>query len=313
MYSPKSRKKARVGSVQIRSSNNRLQLVFTFSGKRHFVSTGLRDNPFHRKQAQDKALEVERDIAYGKFDPNNLEKYKDQVALTTVESTLTNSNECFDLPKIWDLYREARSPGKSVSTIRMYGWVSNHINRCPYERLTEAQAIFDWLNANVPTDSTKRVLTQLSASCKWAKKSGLIEINPFQGMASEIKLEKPDGEEEEEINPFNREERDRIIAAFKANRYYKRYAPLVEFLFFTGCRPSEALALQWKHVGRQEVTFRRVLVYDGKKSVIQDGLKTQKLRKFAINAQLAEIIMSVKPENFDLETLVFPSPKGKFY
>ncbi len=311
MYSPKSHKKARTGSVQIRSSNNRLQLVFSFCGKRHFVSTGLGDSPFNRKQAQDKALEVERDIAYGEFDPNNLDKYKALAALTTVDPTPTNSNEGLELPEIWNRYREVRSPKKSASTIRMYGWVANHISRCPYKLLTEAQAIFDWLHANVPADSTKRVLTQLSASCKWAKKSGLIGGNPFQGMASEIKLEKPDGEEEEEINPFTREERDRIVAAFKADRYYKRYAPLVEFLFFTGCRPSEALALQWKHIGRQEITFRRVFIYNGKKFLIQEGLKTQKLRKFTINAQLAEIITSIKPENFDPEALVFPSPEGK--
>jgi integrase len=63
MYSLKPHKKARTGSVRIRSSNNRLQLVFTFDGKRHFVSTGLADTPFNCKQAQDKALEVERDIA----------------------------------------------------------------------------------------------------------------------------------------------------------------------------------------------------------------------------------------------------------
>ncbi|WP_416676729.1 site-specific integrase [Egbenema bharatensis] len=127
-----------------------------------------------------------------------------------------------------------------------------------------------------------------------------------------MKLEKPDGEEEEEINPFTREERDRIIAAFQANRYYKGYAPLVEFLFFTGCRPSEALALQWKNVKQQVITFRRVLIYDGKKLVIQDKLKTQALRKFSINPQLAEIIAAIKPENSDPESLVFPSPKGKF-
>ena len=59
----KKRRKTKPGTVNVRSSNNRLQLVFTFEGKRHFVSTGLGDTPFNRKQAQDKALELERDIA----------------------------------------------------------------------------------------------------------------------------------------------------------------------------------------------------------------------------------------------------------
>lgn len=82
-------------------------------------------------------------------------------------------------------------------------------------------------------------------------------------MASEIKLQKLKGDEEEEIYPFTREERDRIILAFKASRYYKEYAPLVEFLFFTGARPSEVLALQWKHISPHAITFQRAVVYDG--------------------------------------------------
>ena len=73
-------RKQRLGSAQVRNSNNRLQLVFTFGGKRYFISTGLGDTPYNRKQAGDKALNVERDIAYGEFDPNNLGKYKKLVA-----------------------------------------------------------------------------------------------------------------------------------------------------------------------------------------------------------------------------------------
>jgi integrase len=56
--------------------------------------------------------------------------------------------------------------------------------------------------------------------------------------------------------PLPVKKEDRIIEAFKTNRYYKYYTPLMEFLFFTGCRPSEAVALQWKHIGFKEITFR---------------------------------------------------------
>ncbi|MBD2433922.1 MULTISPECIES: hypothetical protein [Fischerella] len=41
--------------------------------------------------------------------------------------------------------------------------------------------------------------------------------------------------EDSDINPFSRDERDRIIEAFKNNRYYKHYAQFIEFLFMTGC------------------------------------------------------------------------------
>ncbi|MEG3437844.1 DUF3596 domain-containing protein [Pannus brasiliensis CCIBt3594] len=309
MYS-RNRKRAKSGSVQIRSSNDRLQLVFSFEGRRYFVSTGLGDNPYNRKRAQDKALEIERDIAYGEFDPANLDKYK-QITLPTAIEPAVPAVSLPTLPELWQRYSNARSAGKSPATLRMYGWVANHLDRCPYRSPTEAQAIFDWLNANVPADSTKRVLMHLSACCKWAKKSGLLDSNPFEGSASEVKVKKR-GTEEEEIRPFTRSERDRILEAFQNNRYYKHYAPLIEFLFFTGCRPSEALALQWKHIGQTFITFERAVIYDGKGPVLKEGLKTQRSRKFPVNARLSRLLETIRPHGNVLDSLVFPSPEGKF-
>lgn len=307
MYARK-RKKSKTGSVRIRSSNNRLQLVFTYGGKRYFVSTGLSDSPFSRKQAQDKALEVERDIAYGEFDPNHLDKYKVGITVATNASTTVVGPT---LSQLWQQYSEVRTAGKSPATLRMYGWVANHLSRCPHKFPDDSQAVFDWLNGNVPANSTKRVLMHLSACCKWAKKSKLLDGNPFDGAASEVKVKKT-GTEEEEIYPFTREERDRILEAFKLNRYYKHYTPLVEFLFLTGCRPSEAIALQWRHVSRVVITFEQAVIYNGKGLVLKNGLKTQQSRRFPVNAQLNQLLKGIKPERCKPDTLVFPSPSDKF-
>ncbi|MGB7417481.1 MAG: DUF3596 domain-containing protein, partial [Thermosynechococcaceae cyanobacterium] len=103
MYARK-RKKSKTGSVKIWSSNDRLQLVFTFGGKRYFVSTGLSDSPFGRKKAQDKALEVERDIAYGEFDPNHLEKYKVQTASSTPDPVAAVPVSSPTLSELWQQY-----------------------------------------------------------------------------------------------------------------------------------------------------------------------------------------------------------------
>ena len=310
MYS-RNRKKSKNGRVQIRNSNNRLQLVFTFEGKRHFISTGLGDTPYNRKQAQDKALEIERDIAYGQFNPHDLHKYKVNDVLAIDATVEPDSVSIPDLPELWKRYIEARSSGKSPATVRMYGWVTNHLERCPHKLLHQAQAIFDWLNSNVPANSTKRILMHLSACCKWAKKSGLLDLNPFEGSASEVKIKKR-GTEDHEIKPFSRYERDCVMEAFKNNRYYRHYAPLVEFLFFTGCRPSEAIALQWKHIDSNFITFKQTAIYDGKGIVIKSGLKTQQSRKFPINAQLSSLLESIKPSNLLSDSLVFPSKNGTF-
>ena len=67
-------------------------------------------------------------------------------------------------------------------------------------------------------------------------------------MASEIKLPKNQWGEENDITPFMREERDLIIEAFAKHPHYRYYTAYVRFCFFTGCRPSEAIGLQWKHI-----------------------------------------------------------------
>ncbi|HEY9844866.1 MAG TPA: DUF3596 domain-containing protein [Candidatus Caenarcaniphilales bacterium] len=311
MYSIRQRKKARTGSVQIRSSNNRLQLVFTFGGNRHFISTGLSDSPFNRMQAQGKALEVERDINYGQFNPENLNKYKVGVALTTSEAIDTIAKPEVSLPELWNRYIDARKTGKSPATIRMYGWVARHLDRCPHKLPVDSQSILDWFSANIPPGSQKRVLMHLSACCKWARKSGLLDSNPFANLASEVKVTKA-GSKENGVYPFTAQERDRIIKAFRENRYYSHYWPLVATLFFCGCRPSEALALRWGDISRTHITFERALVYSGKGNVLKQGLKTQKVRKFPINAQLAALLDSIRPVNVESGSLVFHSPRGGF-
>ena len=237
--------------------------------------------------------------------------YKPQSSLKVASPDITPKSTP-RLSELWQRYVDARKSGKSPSTLRMYGWVAKHLDQCPHKNLADSQAIFDWFTSNVPADSAKRLMMHLSACCKWARKSEIVENNPFDGMAAEIKVQKS-GTEEEEINPFTRQERDRIIAAFKQDRYYKFYAPIVEFLFFTGCRPSEAIALQWKHITSKEITFGQAVVTgEDHRPTLKAGLKTQKKRKFRVNAQLAAFLTAIKPNNVDPEALVFPSPQNRF-
>ncbi|MDX2216871.1 MAG: DUF3596 domain-containing protein [Oculatellaceae cyanobacterium bins.114] len=309
MYSKPSKRKAKVGTVQIKNLRDRLSLVFSYGGKRHFLSLGMANTPLNRMKAQQTAFQIQRDIEYGEFD-STYRKYKAQPVATSDVPVALKLVPTLSLKDLWEQYVEIRKVGKSPATIRMYGWVAKHLERCPYDSPNEAHAIFDWLTVNVPADSARRILVQLNACCKWAMNLGKLDSTPFLGMASKIKLKVVD--EEEDINPFTREERDRIIVAFEKNRYYKYYTPLIGFLFFTGCRPSEALALMWKTVGNQHIKFEQALIFDGHSLVLTPGLKTQKSRKFPVNAQLSELMKSIRPLDVQPDTLVFPSPKGSF-
>ena len=108
------------------------------------------------------------------------------------------------------------------------------------DKSAQAIASRDYLLANVTPNTAKRVLTNVNACCDWAMRSQLIDHNPFRDMAGDVYLSKGDVEEAD-INPFTAEERDAIIQAFQESQLYGYYASLVQVLFFTGCRPSEAM------------------------------------------------------------------------
>ena len=312
MDSQKSRRKASKGTVQIKTSNDRLQLVFSFGGKRHYLSTGFPDTKANRKLAEVKARQIELDILCNNFDVT-LSKYKPQSE--EVIFTPSQVEKGASLADLWDGYTEYKRSSLSPSTLakdynKIYRCINVHL---PVKTLDKAVAIRDWLIANKSPLSAKKILTQFSACCNWAVKSQLIEENPFEDMASDIKVPKGD-REETDINPFTVSERDCIIQAFKKNRYYKHYAPLIEFLFITGCRPSEAIALQWKHIANDftNIRFEQAVVVSQSGLTCKAGLKTQKKRNFPINNRLATLLKSIQPVDLSSETKVFPSPEGKW-
>jgi integrase len=59
----------------IENFKGNLRLRWSYQGKRYCLTLGLTDSPRNRLIAQMKADEIDRDIAYGQFDPT-LVKYK---------------------------------------------------------------------------------------------------------------------------------------------------------------------------------------------------------------------------------------------
>lgn len=139
---------------------------------------------------------------------------------------------------------------------------------------------------------TKKTLMQLNAACKWAVKHGLVEVNPYEGMANEMPQYRY--QVEPEPNAFTEEEREQVIEAFAQHQgnwngrgytgiRYSHYAPFVEFLFLTGCRPSEAVGLRWKNVADNcnSVRFVGSITTSGQgKQIEVEGSKNNKKRTF---------------------------------
>ncbi|HIK04968.1 MAG TPA: DUF3596 domain-containing protein [Trichormus sp. M33_DOE_039] len=321
MYSKTPKGKVPKGNVSILSSNGRLQLRLRYGGERLYLSLGLPDNKISRKAAEVQKNQIELDIVSGNFD-STLAKYKPQSALRIAKPDITPKV----IPKItelWESYRNYKSSSLKETTKAYHNSFTKLFQRLGDIPLLDALKVKAELEKLTTVSQTKRALTQLNAACNWAVKHKLIDSNPYMGMANE--MPKYRYQLEPKPNAFTEEEREKIIAAFEQHRgnwngrgytgiNYRHYASFVEFLFLTGCRPSEAIGLQWKHI-REDcgcIRFEESVTTSGNGIPTRvQGSKNNRKRQFPCSERLRKLLISIKPENLDFDALVFPSPKGK--
>lgn len=291
-------------------NNDGILLRFSYKGKRYTitpVSGGKFDNPDDYSKSQDIANQIMADIRVGQFDETlsryggNLKQIQANLDATQEHlKELRQKQSKADIKELWAKYRNFKVKSLANSTIKIdYDRrVGGMLARSRFSDLSEAIAIRDWIMNETTPSQARRILTHLNACCDWAVESQLIELNPFTGMAQRIKVKQ---DSDSDINPFSIKERDQIIEAFKSSQY-SHYAPLVEFLFFTGCRPSEAIALKWSDLTNMKLTIQRVFV-EGKS---QPQLKTQKKRIILLSQPVLFMLSQL-----DTKTdLIFPSPEN---
>ncbi|MBD1824406.1 tyrosine-type recombinase/integrase [Cyanobacteria bacterium FACHB-DQ100] len=305
------------GSVNVQDNNGSIRLRWTYLGKAYNLNLpGLRySDKENLKLAQAKAKEIESDIIYERFDAT-LAKYDPRRKVVVSEQSQTHSTfplpaiDTLNLIEIWEKYIQYKTPlVEKTTALTHYRRVSNHLEKLPYKKLSEALEIRQhWLENN-SLKTAKFLLMEINAACSWAVKRRLIEHNLFSGMALEIEID-----QDEEPDPFTAEERDVIIQAFAEHEIYKSYAPFVWFLFFSGCRTSEVVALKWKHIDHnfQFISISEAIVNVSSRK-IHKGTKTGKSRKFPCNEQMQSFLINLRRKSLKNkdEDYLFPSLKGK--
>lgn len=285
----------------------RLPTTLTKEGQSRYMMTGLDASDYNRKQMRMLVALMDEEISTGHFDCT-LERYKDKLeSYNRPQLTIVKPHQPQqDLGVLWDKYCEYMQPQLASTTyLRDYRRkYYNHIDALPTKDINQSIAIRDHLLATLSPNAAKRVIIHLAACCKWAVNSGMVKSNPFMGMSEDIKLPKHDLDA---IDPFTRDEMNSIIKAFDVTRPH--YAPYVKFLFWTGCRPGEAIGLTWGHINPEctQITFCES--YDSGLKV-RKVTKTGKSRKFPCNAKLRALLLSIKPMGATKDTTVFTSPKG---
>lgn len=211
------------------------------------------------------------------------------------------------LAQLWADYCDFKRSQVAPSTYdRDYNKFTQRIKRMQAEapHLRNAIAIRDWLLANYAADTARRTIQQFSAACKWAEDSDMLQHNPFAGVGRHLKPTRP---KDTNWVGFTLEERDRIIAAVDAQSPY--YGPWVRFLFWTGCRPEEAAALNWGHVSPD---CREILITEalpqGQKEV--QSTKNYKSTRFPCGDRLARLLREQRPHDLIRDGWVFPGAAG---
>lgn len=304
--------KATPGSVVVIESNKRLQLRFRLDGKRQKISLGLADTKENRRIAQIKAGEVERDIALGRHE--GPEKYKQERHLTVVKSQINSSTE-LNLPQLWQKYTKYKSKQLSESTIAQdYHKIARRLELIPSTIKTPVE-IRDWLLEEFSSETARRTLVQINACSNWAVDSKLIKENGFRGMATDIKKTAKTSQPE----CFSLRERGAILNAFEHNTYcpkasgfrHSYYHNFIQFLWLTGCRLEEAIALRWGHITPDcsRIRFEEAVSSNTR---ILGWTKTNAPRTFPCNPVLQAFLKEIQPEHATADMLMFPAPKGGY-
>jgi integrase len=281
--------------INLKISNGRCQLHFTHQGKPYYFSPGFPDTPEGRAYTQLLASRIQDDILKDRF--TDLATYRQTKKTAPATEPLPPAS----LAKLWPAYLDYLRPQRSPSTMgTQFKWQTQILDRCPFD-LDQAPKIRDWALENHTPDSAKRLIVALGACCRWAVSSQLLADNPFEG----IKIELPK-KERVQIDPFTAEERDRIINAIGSSPKWDYYQRVVQFLFFTGCRISEAIALEWSHIANdgQFLIFEQAAVTDELGRMrIKPGLKRQQKRKIPLSDRVRNCLGDRQ------EGLVFPAPR----
>jgi integrase len=294
----------RIPRVNVEADKGNLRVRFTVSGARRVLSLGVKDTKVNRSIALAIAKQIEMDLLTQNFD-HSLEKYKP----THKKKSTDSGSEGLSPQTIWERFTAYKKPTLKESTYHSnYLVVQKMLSECPVTDPLKAIELREWLLGHTTPGQARRVLRALSAAMEWGLKHGMVSVNKFEGMHKE--LPKPRYELESQANPFTPSEQKTVLEGFRTSFHYNHYYPFVKFLFLTGCRPSEAVGLDWGNVDliKGLIYFREGITYTMGKSFHSDSTKNNENRSFPIYPQLRELLED-RPSRTGY---VFPSPKGAF-
>jgi integrase len=248
--------------INVRDNNGRCLLRFTHQGKTHSLTLGDYRDPRDKLKAEMIALEIAETIDKGEFeDLTPWKAHKVEISKQGIIEELRN--------RLSDKYDT------------FYSSLLGNLEKYDKEvrNKTEAKKFFEWME--VSTASKRRYYTAIRR---------IEELKPI----FEFQIKAKKGEKKREIDPFTTEEVEKIKEGLKGE-YYEAF---ILFLLHTGCRPSEAIGIQWKDIefNSSRIRFHESLSRDrhnpGKR--IRKETKTGKTRFTPLSEELRETLIGME-------------------
>jgi integrase len=296
--------------ISVDPRSGKLLLRFRVKGfpKQFQISTGLKDTKRNREIVRSKRDAIATDISLGRFDPT-LESYQFRASAIAPAALVPQSEYRYNLQELWDRFTDFKSTQLEETTIRgTYAKFARYIRKLPTKELTDAPQIRDWLLGNISLYMAWDNLNYYRSCCDWAVNSGLINNNPFSSLV--VSKPKKKSTDADDNRAFTLEQRDIIIQAFENHPTYSHYAPLVKFMFWTGCRTGEAFALTWGDISPDccQISISKSRNLHG----ILKGTKNGKKRVFftSPNSKLQKLLLEIRPQSPNPNQIIFLTKLG---
>ncbi len=300
----------------------RITIPKSVSGKGGtYLSLGLSaDKPENWKIAQAKASLLESDILYERVD-KTYDRYRVLKKVVATKRRIT-------LLELFEEYVTDRKQKVRPNTFRnKYLFTLNFLKQTPVVANIEVDVedfevneIIQSLRNRYSEGTALIIFIQLQAFVEWAiklKKVKELRANPFVGLRSEVKYNKKKKTDDYKTLSFSACERDLILNAMADSDkpFIRHYHNYYAFLFYTGCRPSEAIALIWEDIINdfEFIRFSKAIInaVGGLQEV--KGLKTQDSRLFPINNQLKNILINqIQEQPNNPQNRIFATQRGHF-
>jgi integrase len=281
--------------VAVQTIRSRLRLVWSCGGKRYFLYLNLPDSKVNRLVAQQRAKQIEGDIATGNFD-ESLHKYQPQ---NHPQLTLTAA-------ELMEQFTYHRQRGLSKLTLGKYKATISYLksffgNRLARSITAEDAANFrDYLAQSISPVTLRDRLILARAAWSWALKKKMLRFNPWLDIAVKVPLRK-------QPKPFSHQEIKLILQTFRADPKFSEYVDFVEFLFASGVRTGEAIGLKWQHVDED---CSRVWIGESRTRGIQKTTKTNRDRTLDLTPRLQAMLQRRRVASEQPDGIIFSSPGG---